>query len=141
MHLFFFFREQFTLNCGSIKIKSLKEFSESQQKENPPLELVTFKDIAESITVRLGLNNNGFSSGVVNEIVGFLKTGDFDIKTNKIVCINPTLLTIDDDKLWDVSINSLLNILYLDGIKYLFAFLFFRYHVCLPLYKPTSLFL
>ena len=65
--------------------------------------LVIVRDIAESITGHIRLNKNDFSSGVVNEIEGFLKTGDFESKADRIVCINPTLLTLDDDKLWEVS--------------------------------------
>ena len=40
---------------------------------------------------------------LVEEVELFLRTGDFEAKTDVIVCVNPTLLTMDE-KLWRVII-------------------------------------
>ena len=60
---------------------------------------------------------------LLDEMELFLTKGDLETKTFKIVCLNTTLLSLDD-KLWQVRIRKILQ--YLDQLLkqfYLFLFL------------------
>ena len=79
-----------------------------QLKQNPPLPLISLREIAEEITIQIGIRVEDIPTlgkGYVDEIEHYLRTGDFEQKTDKIVCVNPTLLTLDD-KQWQVNITT-----------------------------------
>lgn len=68
---------------------------------NPPPALIRLSEIAQDILRNIGLRVQDTASSQVlaDEIEYYLKMGDFESKSEKIVCVNPTLLTLDD-KLW-----------------------------------------
>lgn len=72
--------------------------------ENPP-PLVSVRDIAEGIMSNVGIRVEDIpllGKSFVDEIEYFVQTGNVSNKTDKIVCVNPTLLTLED-KLWEVT--------------------------------------
>ena len=75
------------------------------KEQNPQLNLFSLENIAVMMAICTGNDANSASLiNIVNasEIERFLRTGDFAAKIEKIVCLNPTLLTLDD-KYWRVS--------------------------------------
>ena len=55
----------------------------------------------------MGISNKDFHFGksFLDNVEHFLQTDDFEPKTLKTVCLNPTLLTLDN-KRWEVSFNN-----------------------------------
>ena len=83
------------------------------------------REIAANLVVEMGVNLEDTPSvhRLLDEMELFLTKGDLETKTFKIVCLNTTLLSLDD-KLWQVRIRKILQ--YLDQLLkqfYLFLFL------------------
>ena len=81
------------------------------------------REIAANLVVEMGVNLEDTPSvgRLVDEMELFFKTGDLQPKTSLVVCLNPTLLTLDD-KLWQVR-REILK--YLDQLlKHFYLFLF-----------------
>ena len=75
------------------------------KEQNPQLNLFSLEKIGEGMAICTGNDADSASLiSIVNagEIERFLRTGDFAAKVDNIVCLNPTLLTLDD-KYWRVS--------------------------------------
>ena len=73
--------------------------------QNPPPPLTSFREIAQIIAKTKYIPS---INSLVDEIEYFLKTGDFELKPGKIVCVNPTLLTLGN-KLWQVDLIKFTN--------------------------------
>ena len=75
-----------------------------KKAQNSLSDLISLRDIARNITASMGYNvdNLSLSSCLVEEVLYFLRIGDFELKAGKIICINPTLLTLEDN-LWQVN--------------------------------------
>ena len=97
-------RHQFILDSCAISLMGMDKFSESKEK-NPSVNLVDYKEMAKAQAPLMGIDvdSSPLSINVMNEIEFFLETGDLEPKKDKIICVNPTLLTLDDT-FWEVSL-------------------------------------
>lgn len=92
------YRLHFTFQSATIQLKGLNVLFERSQRP------INLDEVAIAIAAKMGIESNKKSSAtsLLDEIGHFLATGDFEEKSDKIVCVNPTLLTLDDKK-WEVS--------------------------------------
>ena len=119
--LYIFKRRQFILDSGAIHCGGFAKFYKTKQ-QNPSSSLLSLRKIATGLVLRMGVNLEETPSvqRLVDEMECFLTTGDLQLKTF-VVCLNPTLLTLDD-KLWQVR-REILQ--YLDQLlKHFYLFLF-----------------
>ena len=65
---------------------------------------IDLTDVTKAIAAKMGIKSDDISSSnsILDEIENFLIKGDFEEKSDQIVCVNPTLLSLDDMK-WEVS--------------------------------------
>ena len=102
LFIIFYFRLQFILDSGAIRRVDFDEFLKSKQ-HIPSASLISLKEIAESLLVQIGINIQPSVYRLLEEMELFLQTGDFEPKTFKVCCLNPTLLTLDE-QIWQVII-------------------------------------
>ena len=100
--LYIFKRRQFILDSGAIHCGGFAKFYKTKQ-QNPSSSLLSLRKIATGLVLRMGVNLEETPSvqRLLDEVELFLTTGDFKPKTAQVVCLNPTLLTLND-KLWQV---------------------------------------
>ena len=96
-------RNTFIVNTGTNFIEGFEAFLKNHWQKDCS-DLVSLRDISKIIALHMGLDKSDFPSDdkLLDTIEYFLKTGDFEEKSVKPVCVNPTLLTLDDN-LWEVS--------------------------------------
>ena len=101
---FFIYREQFIIESAAFRTTPIHEEFMIKKAQNCLSDLISLRDIACNITASMGYNvdNLSLSSSLVEEVLYFLRIGDFEVKAGKIICINPTLLTLEDN-LWQVN--------------------------------------
>ena len=93
------------MDAGAIQLKTFDELLESKKRDLSS-SLVSLRQIGKIVSIySVGIDIPTQGIEHANEIEFFLRTGDFELKANKIVCLNPTLLTLDDEQ-WEVSCNS-----------------------------------
>ena len=92
------------LDSGTIHVHDYQYFLMMNKAETFANLIISLREIAASILAQICTQNNEESPSsdhsIVNEIENFLKTRDFEAKKKKIVCANPTLLTLVD-KHWE----------------------------------------
>ena len=95
------------MDSAAVHYEGFAKFFETKQ-QNPSSFLVSLKDIAAGLVLRMGVNFEETPSvqRLVDEMECFLRTGDLQPKNYKVLCLNPTLLTLDD-KLWQVRIRKI----------------------------------
>ena len=100
--LYIFKRLQFILDSAAVRWEGFAKFLGTKE-QNPLSSLISLRKIAATLVVRMGVNLEETPSvqRLLEEMELFLTTGDFKPKTAQVVCLNPTLLTLDD-KLWQV---------------------------------------
>jgi len=139
------FRLQFILDSAAVCYRGFTKFLETKE-QNSSSSLFSLREIAAGLVGRMGVNLEETPSfhRLWDEMELFLTTGDFEPKTFKVVCLNPTLLT-SDDKLWQVNIENLKkNKTFLVShlkpriIPVLFELLFFRFLFLLIHQTPIS---
>ena len=126
--LYIFKRLQFILDSGAVHYEGFAKFIVTKQ-QNPLSSLVSLRNIAANLVVRMGVNLEETPSvqRLVGEMELFLSKGNLEPKHYKVVCLNPTLLTLDD-KVWQVRRKILQYFSQLLKLFYLFLFLdFFSY--------------
>ena len=96
-------RLQYIIDSGTMIFNGIEETIENHfRPNNPSFLLASVKDIANIIADKMGIKRVAPSTDrTMDEIKYYLNTGDFEPKTENIVCFNPTLLTLGD-KLWQV---------------------------------------
>lgn len=94
------------LDSGTIRVPNYQYFlMKNKAEKNSFSNLTSLREIAASILKHICTQTkeespSSSNHSTLNEIEHFLKTGDFEAKTKKIVCANPTLLTLVD-KHWE----------------------------------------
>ena len=97
-------RLQFIKDSDSIFYEGIKKVAESK-KRNVSFPQASVNEIATYFTHKIGIKYEDTPQikNFVAEIANFVKTGDFEVKSEQtVVCFNPTLLTLED-KLWQVT--------------------------------------
>ena len=91
------------------RIKTM-EFSE-EGKAAFSAQQFNFKKLAQlmiSFVMGIKIEDMPANYCIVDEMENFLRTGDIEAKVDKIVCVNPSLLTLDEKlNLWTVIIQKL----------------------------------
>ena len=122
------FRLQFILDSAAVCYRGFTKFLETKE-QNSSSSLFSLREIAANLVLRMGVNLEETPSvqRLVGEMELFLSKGNLEPKHYKVVCLNPTLLTLDD-KVWQVRRKILQYFNQLLKLFYLFLFLdFFSY--------------